>query len=107
MAEHAIDTARPVILLIEDDPAIRRFLKTGLATINALVHEARSVLAGLVECRCRHPDLVILDLGLPDGDGIEVIRDVRSNAQTPIIVLSVRSDEQGKSRHWIPALMIT
>lgn len=96
MAEEAIAPVRPVILLIEDDPAIRRFLKTGLTAINALVHEVDSVKAGLVEWRSRRPDLVILDLGLPDGEGIEVISEVRSNSQTPIIVLSARSEEQGK-----------
>ena len=96
MPEEGITPVRPVILLIEDDRSIRRFLKTGLTSIYALVHEADSVHSGLVEWRARRPDLVILDLGLPDGNGLEVIREIRTNALTPIIVLSARSDEQGK-----------
>lgn len=96
MAGEGIAPVRPVILLIEDDPAIRRFLKTGLTAINALVHEGNSVHTGLVEWRSRRPDVVILDLGLPDGEGIGVISEIRSTAQTPIIVLSARSEEQGK-----------
>lgn len=96
MTEEDFNPVRPVILLIEDDRSIRRVLKTGLTSIHALVHEADSVHSGLVEWRARRPDLVILDLGLPDGHGIEVIREVRTRAQTPIIVLSARSDEQGK-----------
>jgi two-component system, OmpR family, KDP operon response regulator KdpE len=89
-------SARPVILVIEDDQAIRRVLKASLSAINALVHEADSMRAGLSAWRARRPDLVILDLGLPDGDGLQVIREIRKSDAVPMIVLSARSGETQK-----------
>ncbi len=90
-------TANPIrVLVIDDEPAIRRLLKTSLGAEGYEVAEAATGEAGWVEFGRFKPDLVLLDLGLPDIDGREVIRRVRQAGLTPIIVLSVRSDERGK-----------
>jgi two-component system KDP operon response regulator KdpE len=86
----------PVIIVIEDDPPIRRFLRTGLATKGFTVFEADTGKQGIVEAGVRKPDLVILDLGLPDMDGVEVIRAIRAWSSIPIIILSARSSEHFK-----------
>ena len=82
--------------MIEDDLPIRRFLRTSLSTQGFLVHEAETGKQGLVEAGVRKPDLIILDLGLPDMDGVEVIRAIRAWSTVPIIVLSARNGEQQK-----------
>ena len=84
------------VLIVEDEREIRRFLRTALEAESLRVHEAETLQRGLLEAATRKPDLVILDLGLPDGDGIDFIRDFRQWSQTPIVVLSARSDEQVK-----------
>lgn len=84
------------ILLIEDEPEIRRFLKTTLPAHGYRLYEATTGQDGLTEAKARNPDLILLDLGLPDLDGTEVIRQVREWAQVPIIVLSARDQEQAK-----------
>lgn len=84
------------VLIVEDEKEIRRFLRTALEAESLRVHEAETLQRGLLEAATRKPDLVILDLGLPDGDGIDFIRDFRQWSQTPIVVLSARSDEQVK-----------
>jgi two-component system KDP operon response regulator KdpE len=84
------------ILLIEDEPQIRKFLRISLEAHGFAVHEARLAADGLALCAIQSPDLVILDLGLPDMDGKELIQRLREWSQTPIIVLSVRSDEEEK-----------
>ncbi|MEW7314095.1 two-component system response regulator KdpE [Buttiauxella gaviniae] len=84
------------VLIVEDEKEIRRFLRTALEGESLRVHEADTLQRGLLEAATRKPDLVILDLGLPDGDGIDFIRDFRQWSQTPIVVLSARSDEQVK-----------
>ena len=90
-------SASPInILIVEDEKEIRRFLRTALEAESLRVHEAETLQRGLLEAATRKPDLVILDLGLPDGDGIDFIRDFRQWSQTPIVVLSARSDEQVK-----------
>jgi len=86
----------PIIVMIEDDLPIRRFLRTSLSTQGFLVHEAETGKQGLVEAGVRKPDLIILDLGLPDMDGVEVIRAIRAWSTVPIIVLSARNGEQQK-----------
>ena len=86
----------PVIVVIEDDPPIRRFLRTSLSTQGFIVHEAESGKQGIVEAGVRKPDLLILDLGLPDMNGIDVIKAVRSWSAIPIIILSARNGEQQK-----------
>lgn len=84
------------VLIIEDEKEIRRFLRTALEDESLRVFDAETLQRGLIEAATRKPDLVILDLGLPDGDGIDFIHDFRQWSQTPIIVLSARSDEQAK-----------
>jgi two-component system, OmpR family, KDP operon response regulator KdpE len=89
-------TGSPVIVVIEDDPQIRRFLRTSLASHGFEVHEADSGKAGLTAAENRKPDLVILDLGLPDLDGVEVVKKLREWTQVPIVVLSARITEGDK-----------
>ncbi|ALB62083.1 DNA-binding response regulator KdpE [Cronobacter condimenti 1330] len=84
------------VLIVEDEKEIRRFLRTALESEGLRVYDADTLQRGLIEAATRKPDLVILDLGLPDGDGIDFIRDYRQWSQTPVIVLSARSDEQDK-----------
>ncbi len=84
------------VLIVEDEKAIRRFLRSALEDENLRVYEAETLQRGLIEAATRKPDLVILDLGLPDGDGIDFIRDLRQWSAIPVIVLSARSDEQDK-----------
>lgn len=86
----------PVIVVIEDDSSIRRFLRTGLCTHGFLIYEAETGKQGIVEAGVRKPDLVILDLGLPDIDGVEVIDAIRAWSKLPIIILSARNGEQQK-----------
>ena len=86
----------PVVVVIEDEPQIRRFVRTALEAEGWQVHEADTAQKGLTEAGTRKPDLLVLDLGLPDGDGLEVIRDVRGWSGVPIIVLSARADEADK-----------
>ncbi len=86
----------PVAILIEDERQIRRFVRTALEAEGWHVVETDTVRQGLADAGTRKPDLVILDLGLPDGDGMEFIRDVRGWSQVPIIVLSARVGEQDK-----------
>jgi len=89
--------ARPEILVIEDDLQIRRFLRTSFAAENYSLREAATAKDGIALVGDRPPDVILLDLGLPDKDGIEVIRFVRkAELKLPIIVLSVRSDERDK-----------
>jgi len=86
------------ILVIDDEKQIQRMLKTALTSYGYDIAEAPSGQEGLNQTAIFHPDLIILDLGLPDLDGIEVIKRLREWAQTPIIVLSVREDEEDKIR---------
>jgi two-component system, OmpR family, KDP operon response regulator KdpE len=86
----------PVILLIEDESHIRRFVRLALEEQEWKVIEAERLKEGLSAVATRRPDLIILDLGLPDGDGVHFIQDVRTWSTIPIIVLSARTDEQDK-----------
>jgi two-component system KDP operon response regulator KdpE len=86
----------PSIVFIEDEPQIRRFVRTALEAEDCAVAEAETGERGLVEAGTRKPDLVILDLGLPDRDGVDVVRDIRSWSTVPILILSARSDETDK-----------
>jgi len=90
----AADGAR--ILVIDDEKQIRRMLNTALTGFGYNVAEASSGQDGLNQTAIFHPDLVILDLGLPDFDGVEVIQRLREWTQVPIIVLSVREQEEDK-----------
>jgi two-component system KDP operon response regulator KdpE len=84
------------LVLIEDDKQIRRFLSAALVNEGITVHEAETGKQGLIECATRKPDIVIVDLGLPDISGVEVIKEVRTWSEVPIIVLSARTQEHEK-----------
>ena len=86
----------PVVVVIEDEPQIRRFVRTALEAEGWQVHEADTAQKGLTQAATRKPDLLVLDLGLPDGNGLDVIRDIRGWSGVPIIVLSARADEADK-----------
>jgi two-component system, OmpR family, KDP operon response regulator KdpE len=91
------DAAPLKVLVVDDEPPIRRFLRTSLAVNGYDVIEAKNGAEGLDEMRRNAPDLLVLDLGLPDIDGLEVIRRLRDGGDVrPIIVLSSRDDEAGK-----------
>jgi len=85
-----------VAVLVEDELQIRRFVRSALETENWRVFEAETVKQGLIEAGTRKPDVVILDLGLPDGNGIDFLRDLRAWSAVPVIVLSARSEETDK-----------
>ena len=87
---------RPRILIIEDDPPIRRFLNVSLSSHNYEVIDAETGKEGLMQAAQQPPEVVILDLGLPDMDGIEVIRQLRDWSSIPIIIVSARGQEKDK-----------
>jgi len=84
------------ILVVDDDKAIRNFLKTSLSSYGYSVFEAATGKEAMDKRISTHPDIIILDLGLPDIDGIEVIKRLRKRTKTPIIILSVRDDPAEK-----------
>ena len=84
------------VLVVDDEPAIRRFLRVSLAAHDYAVFEADSARAALAAVTADRPDLIILDLGLPDLDGIEVTRLLREWTRIPILILSVRGGEDDK-----------
>ena len=88
--------SQPVAVLIEDEPQIRRFVRAALEAEGWQVHEADTSARGLADAGTRKPDLLVVDLGLPDGDGLDLIRDVRGWSNVPIVVLSARADEADK-----------
>lgn len=87
---------KPMILVIEDELPIRRFLRTSLSNHGYQIAEAGTAKEGLAQATTRQPDLIILDLGLPDQDGLEVIRELREWTTLPIIILSARGQESDK-----------
>lgn len=87
---------RARVLIVEDEADIRRFVRMALENDGHEAFEADSVKRGLIEAGTRRPELVILDLGLPDGDGVDFIRDLRGWSVCPVIVLSARSSEADK-----------
>jgi two-component system KDP operon response regulator KdpE len=84
------------ILVVEDEPDIRRFVRTSLGAEGYRVVEAATGERGAIEAGTHKPDLAIVDLGLPDIDGVEVIRRIRAWSPMPILVLSARAREQSK-----------
>ena len=86
----------PVVLLIEDEPQMRRFLRATLRAHEYHVVEAASGREGLAQAAGRNPDLILLDLGLPDADGLDVARQIRQSSHAPIIVISARGQERDK-----------
>ncbi len=95
-AEPAASAPAPLIVLIEDEPQIRRFLRATLGSQGYRLFEATSGEDWLVEAATRQPDVVIVDLGLPDMDGLQVIQRLREWSRVPIIVLSARGQERDK-----------
>ncbi len=87
---------QPVAVIVEDEPQIRRFVRGALEGEGWQVHEAGTLQRGRVEAGSRRPDLLLVDLGLPDGDGVDLIREVRGWSSVPLIVLSARADETDK-----------
>jgi two-component system KDP operon response regulator KdpE len=86
----------PVVLLIEDEPEMRRFLRAALGAEQYDLVEAPTAREGLTQAAGRNPDLILLDLGLPDMDGLELARRIREWSRVPIIVLSARGQERDK-----------
>lgn len=89
-------TASARVLIIEDEKQIRRFVRAALEEEGCQVFEAQTQAQGLIEAGTRKPDLLVLDLGLPDGDGIALIRNLRGWSDLPILVLSARDQETDK-----------
>ena len=87
---------QPLILIIEDEAPLRRFLVPTLATQGYQVDVASTGAEGLVLARSYNPDIVLLDLGLPDKDGLEVLRELRDWSRKPIIIISARNQEKDK-----------
>jgi len=86
----------PVALIVEDEPSIRRFVRMALEAEGWQVAEAATSRQGLIDAGTRRPDLIVLDLGLPDGDGVAYLKDLRGWSGVPVIVLSARRDELDK-----------
>ena len=86
----------PLVLLIEDEPQMRRFLRAALESHDYRLVEAATSREGLAQATSRNPDVILLDLGLPDGDGIDLARRIREWSVTPIVVISARGKEQDK-----------
>jgi two-component system KDP operon response regulator KdpE len=86
----------PSVLIIDDEAQIRRFVRISLASNGYRVHEAVTGSEGLAQAAMLRPDVVILDLGLPDQDGLQVLRQLREWSQVPVIVLSVRDADMDK-----------
>ena len=84
------------VLVVDDEPPIRRFLRTSLGAVGHHVVTAEDAAGALAMLRSEKPDVVILDLGLPDRSGLDVITEIRRQSPVPIIVLSARSDERAK-----------
>ena len=82
--------------MVEDDVAIGNLITTTLETQNYQYHKARTGAAAILEAASSHPDVILLDLGLPDMDGVDIIKKVRSWSNTPIIVVSARSEDMDK-----------
>ena len=88
----------PCALLVEDEPQIRRFVRAALEDEGWQVFESATLQRGLIDAGTRKPDLIVLDLGLPDGDGIDFVLDLRKWSTVPVIVLSARVNEADKIR---------
>ena len=84
------------VLIVEDEKHIRRFVRAAVEEEGCQVTEAQTIAQGLIEAGQSKPDLIILDLGLPDGDGLSLIRDLRSWSDAPVLILSARTQESEK-----------
>ena len=88
--------AGPLVLIVEDEPPMRRFLRASLGSHGFRLVEAGSAREAIAAATSHNPELILLDLGLPDGDGVELCRRLREWSRVPIIVLSARGDESDK-----------
>lgn len=93
---NAVGGHSPLVLIIEDEAPIRRFLRATLESQGYRVKESETARDGLLQARTQRPDLILLDLGLPDGDGLQVTKQVRTESAVPIVVLSARGQESDK-----------
>jgi two-component system KDP operon response regulator KdpE len=91
-----VNTAAPLVLIVEDEAQIRRFVRAALEGEGYRVAEAETMARGLIDAGTRKPDLIVLDLGLPDGDGVRFVHDLRTWTSVPVLILSARSTEQDK-----------
>jgi len=91
-----MNQASPLILVVEDEPQMRRFLRTALEVQEFRIVEAETAKEALVAATTHNPEVILLDLGLPDGDGVDVARRVREWSRVPIIVISARGREADK-----------
>ena len=89
-------TQGPLVLVVEDEPQMLRFLRASLATHGYRLIESTTAVDGLAQAAARNPEVVLLDLGLPDLDGIEVTKRLREWTQMPIIVISARGQDEDK-----------
>ena len=87
---------KPLILAVEDDTAVRNLITTTLETQDYRFHTAANGAQAILEAASQKPDIMLLDLGLPDMDGVEVIKKIRSWSNLPIIVISARSEDRDK-----------
>ncbi|MGN0747418.1 MAG: response regulator, partial [Aristaeellaceae bacterium] len=87
---------KPLILVVEDDPPVRNLMTTTLKANDYRFLTAACGGAAILEAASHNPDIVLLDLGLPDMDGVQVIRTIRSWSNMPIIVISARSEDTDK-----------
>ncbi len=87
---------KPKILVVEDDPAITNLIRTTLDTQNYQYHTAKNGTGAIMDAVSYNPDVIILDLGLPDMDGVEIIHKIRGWSNVPIIIVSARSEDQDK-----------
>lgn len=87
---------KPLILVVEDEVQIRRFLRAALEAEGYRLHESETAQDAVVQAAARQPALILLDLGLPDRDGLEVIKNVRESSAVPIVILSARGQEKDK-----------
>lgn len=88
--------SRPLVLMVEDEPQMRRFIRATLTSHDYRLLEATTTAEALMFASSHNPDIVLLDLGLPDGDGIDVTRRVREWSEMPIIIISARGREDDK-----------
>jgi two-component system KDP operon response regulator KdpE len=93
-----LSAAEPIVLLVEDEPEVRRFLRAALTSRGYRLLEATTILEAQQLATSHVPDLFLLDLGLPDGDGVELARSLRGWTRAPIVVLSARGKEEDKVR---------
>lgn len=87
---------KPLILVVEDDTAVSNLITTTLETQSYQYHTAKNGASAILDAVTYHPDVILLDLGLPDMDGVEIIKKVRGWSNTPIIVVSARSEDRDK-----------